>query len=106
MVLSFVQMTFVSYSKGEAMIKPWNRRLLVEMLAKEEDTATILVPDNYKPMMDRHVTAKVVGVSDDGTAELLNSKVVVESTGVEEIIIAGASHYLVLENYVVCVLDD
>jgi co-chaperonin GroES (HSP10) len=89
------------------MIKPWNRRLLVELLTKEEeDNSTILVPDNYKPMLDRHVTARVLATSTDGTAELLNSKIAVESNGVEEIIIAGAPHYLVLENYVVCVLED
>ena len=89
------------------MIKPWNRRLLVEVLIKEEDdSTTILVPENYKPILDRHVTAKVLATSEGGSAELLNSKIVVESSGVEEIIIAGVSHYLVLENYVVCVLED
>lgn len=89
-------------------LKPWNRRLLVEMFKLDEagETPQILVPEDYRPKSeeDYHVQAKVLACATDATQSLLGKEVILQSNGVEEFKVNDKIYYLVLENYVVCVL--
>ena len=91
-------------------LKPWNRRLLIEMFKPDEaeETPQILVPEGYKPKSeeDRHVQAKVLACASDATQSLQDKKVILQSNGVEEFKVNDKIYYLVLENYVVCVLEE
>jgi co-chaperonin GroES (HSP10) len=90
-------------------LKPWNRRLLVELIKEEvsEQHPQILLPENYKPKEDDpHVLARVVACASDATQSLQDQKVVLQSNGVETFKVNDKTNYLVLENYVVCVLEE
>lgn len=91
-------------------LKPWNRRLLVQLLKQEEEESgpQILLPEDYKPKTenDYHVQALVLACASDATEELQNKKIILQSNGVEEFTVNNETHYLVLENYVVCVLEE
>jgi len=94
------------------IIKPWNRRLLVALIREEEqkEASQILLPEDYKPKHkeEHYVTVQVLDVSVDAhnLFALQNKKVVVQSNGLEEIKVNDEIHYLVLENYIVCVVED
>jgi co-chaperonin GroES (HSP10) len=90
-------------------LKPWNRRLLVEMIeTDDEQTSSILVPEDYKPKheCDYHVPARVLACASDATQSLTGKRVILQSNGIEEFKVNDEMHYLVLENYVVCVLEE
>lgn len=88
-------------------ILPWNRRLLILPKQKEEEPTSILVPEDYKPTRNDHVVARVLAAADDiENQNLVSRTVVVQPNGIEEFVDAsGQTHYLVVENYIVCVLE-
>ena len=89
-------------------INPWNRRLLVGIDQEKEldNELAILIPEDYKPTSNEHLVGTVLSVATDATQDLLGKRVVVQPNGIEEIQIEGATHYLILENYIVAVLDS
>ena len=90
-------------------VKPWNRRLLVEMVeVAEEQASAILLPEDYKPNheYDYHIPARVLAGASDATLSLVGKQVILQSSGIEEFKVNGEMHYLVLENYIVCVLEE
>ena len=90
-------------------LKPWNRRVLLDIIPSEieDQTAGILVPEDYKPKRNEHVLARVLSVAEDATQTLKGRRVVVQPNGLEEFIdTEGGTHTVALENYIVAVLED
>jgi hypothetical protein len=48
----------------------------------------------------------VLACAKDATQALQNKRVILQSNGLEEFKVNDKMHYLVLENYVVCVLEE
>tara|TARA_R110002020_G_scaffold167586_1_gene355948 strand:+ start:103 stop:375 length:273 start_codon:yes stop_codon:yes gene_type:complete len=90
------------------MFKPVNRYILVEHLnvdaAKEE--SLIVLPEDYKPQQERFVTVAVVDFSEDIRFDVLSAtKLVVDRTMIEEISIGGTIYNVILDNYVVGIIE-
>ena len=87
---------------------PVNRFISIEPIIEKEESekAPILVPDNFKPKT-LHGTAKVLGVANDCNIMLgLGDRVVIDNSMVQEINVGEETTYLILENHVLCVLED
>ena len=91
-------------------LKPWNRRLWVEVTkqANEEEKPQILLPEDYKPKseQDYHTQATVLACAEDANQLLQDKKIIVQTNGLEEVTVNDKTHYLVVENYIVCVLEE
>ena len=87
-------------------VYPCNRRFLIKPLVEEEDKNQILVPEDYKPKQ-LHGLAMILGKSKDATIDAkLGETIVYEQNMVEEVSIKGETNYLLLENYILCVLEE
>ena len=87
-------------------VYPCNRRFLIKPLVEEEDKNQILVPEDYKPKQ-LHCLAMILGKSKDATIDAkLGETIVYEQNMVEEVSIKGETNYLLLENYILCVLEE
>ncbi len=88
---------------------PFNRHIIVQPEAEEpaEETAAILLPDEYRPR-PAYVVAKVVSVAEDcKVAGSLKSgdRILCNNSMIEEVKIDGEAYYLLLENYVLCLVS-
>ena len=87
------------------MFKPVNRHVLVSIRKDAPDTPSIILPEDYKPEQQKHSVVNVLEKSDDVKIKLLvGSKIVVDSSMIEEIVINNTTYNVILENYVVGVL--
>ena len=87
---------------------PLNRFISIEPIveAEEDEQAPILVPDNYRPK-SLHGKAKILGIANDckllvGTGDC----VVIDNSMVQEINVGEETKYLILENHILCVLEE
>jgi len=90
-------------------IKPFNRHILIELCDSDGDEPenTILLPDEYKPK-ELHTLATIVSTASDCKESLVSeigSKIVCTSNMIEEVKVSGKSYYLLLENYVLCLVS-
>lgn len=87
-------------------VKPWNRRLLIKLPEEEQqEESSILLPEDYKPSTGDHLIGEVLSTSTDGSPELEGKKVVFPPSSLEEIEIDGDLYYLILENYIIAVVN-
>ena len=96
-------------------LKPVNRHLLILPHREEKKTnAGVLLRDDFKQKEDRYLIATVLDVSTDCAAHFKklqrNSlteerQIVVEKAMIEEIEIKNKIYYLVLENYILGMLN-
>ena len=88
------------------MFNPVNRYILIEThAAKDTAESLIVLPEDYKPEQQKHSVVRVIEKSDDVKFNLLvGSKIVVDSSMIEEIVINNTTYNVILENYVVGVL--
>ncbi len=88
------------------MFKPVNRHILVDLDQRtDEQKSLIVLPEDYQPEQQRHSVVRVLEKSDDVKFDLLvGSKIVVDSSMIEEIVINNTTYNIILENYVVGVL--
>ena len=88
------------------MFKPVNRHILINLDDRsDEQKSLIMLPDDYKPEQQKHSVVQVLNKSDDVKFDLVvGSKIVVDSSMIEEIVINNTIYYVILENYVVGVL--
>jgi len=87
---------------------PVNKMILVEVSEEEpnEVSDTILVPDNYKATSQYEV-GFVLDTSDDCDSDLsVGDEIVFDSSMLQEVSAHGEKHYLLKENYVLCVLEE
>ena len=84
-------------------VLPKNKHVLVEPIAKEEESqSSVLLPADYKKK-DDYIVARVLKVHDSVKSEISEgSLVVAEPNMVREVTIDGATHYLLQANYVLC----
>jgi len=93
-------------------LKPVNRHLLVFPHIREEkkeDASGILLPEDYKPLSDKYVSATVLDVAPDCSTSFLrlkrdNGEIIVDRGMIEKVHYKGKDFHVVLENYVVGVL--
>ncbi len=88
------------------MFKPVNRHILIDLDQRnDEQKSLIVLPEDYQPEQQKHSVVRVVEKSDDVKFKLLvGSKIVVDSSMIEEIVINNTTYNIILENYVVGVL--
>ena len=88
------------------MFKPVNRHILVDLDQRnDEQKSLIVLPEDYQPEQQKHSVVRVVEKSDDVKFNLIvGSKIVVDSSMIEEIVINNTTYNVILENYVVGVL--
>ena len=90
-------------------LDPRNRHLLLELLPEEEEQekSAVLLPDGYKPVQNRYVAARLLERAPDCNIECsLDSVIVVENSMVNEVSYNGHTFHLVLENYVLGVIEE
>ena len=77
--------------------------MLIEGL--EDQKPLIVLPEDYRPEQQKHSVVQVLNKSDDVKFNLVvGSKIVVDSSMIEEIVINNTTYNVILENYVVGVL--
>tara|TARA_A100001011_G_C14256955_1_gene820480 strand:+ start:1152 stop:1478 length:327 start_codon:yes stop_codon:yes gene_type:complete len=90
-------------------LKPLNRHLLVIPHFKEEKTPSgVILPDDYDPERVRYIEATVIRISPDCSDSIRKikynlsdeSRIVIDSSMLQEIMVSGKKHYMILENYV------
>tara|TARA_Y100000592_G_scaffold100924_1_gene183757 strand:- start:3857 stop:4123 length:267 start_codon:yes stop_codon:yes gene_type:complete len=88
------------------MFKPVNRHILIDVGQNSEDQKPLIVlPEDYRPEQQKHSVVQVLNKSDDVKFNLVvGSKIVVDSSMIEEIVINNTTYNVILENYVVGVL--
>ena len=88
------------------MFKPVNRHILVDLDQRnDEQKSWIVLPEDYQPEQQKHSVVRVIEKSDDVKFNLIvGSKIVVDSSMIEEIVINNTTYNIILENYVVGVL--
>ena len=90
------------------IINPRNRHLLVipqDEQEQEEDRA-VLLPENYRKPQSPYVAVSVLSVAPD-VAQLLmaGDTLMVERSMLKEVTFEGETFYLVLENYILGIVE-
>ena len=85
------------------MFKPVNRHILIELANGEEAPAPLIVlPEDFKPIMEKYAVVKVVNFADDIRFELKNTpRIVVDQSMIEEIVVNKTTYNVIQDNYVV-----
>ena len=88
------------------MFKPVNRHILIDLDQRtDEQKSLIVLPEDYQPEQQKHSVVRVLEKSDDVKFNLIvGSKIVVDSSMIEEIVINNTTYNIILENYVVGVM--
>tara|TARA_R100001244_G_scaffold7419_1_gene9525 strand:+ start:156 stop:449 length:294 start_codon:yes stop_codon:yes gene_type:complete len=93
---------------------PRNRHLLVEPIPEEEkQPAAVLLPENYRPNTERYVPVRVIERAPDCKIDnemypgifVEGNVVIVESSMLNEVKYNGETFHLILENYVLGVVE-
>jgi hypothetical protein len=85
---------------------PKNRYLLVETQKQEDADTGVLLPEGYTLRKDKYVTATVLDTATDCKDTIAHgTQVVVDASMLEEVSVSGKTFEIVLENYVVGLLQ-
>ena len=90
------------------MLKPVNRYILVEVPKPSENlqALSIVLPDDYKAEQESHATVSVLGVASDVRFDLSDaSQIGVDRSMIEEINVGGTIYNIILDNYVIGIVD-
>ena len=90
------------------LLDPRNRHLLVEVLpeAEEKEKSAVLLPDNYRPTTSPYVAVRLLERAPDCSVQCSHGSVlIVEARMLNEIVYGGQTFHLVLENYVLGVIE-
>ena len=83
------------------MFKPVNRHILIDMDQRtDEQKSLIVLPEDYKPVQQKHSVVSVLNKFDLKQG----SKIIVDSSMIDEIVVENTTYNVILENYVVGVL--
>ena len=108
--LNFAQTIAVQYEVE--MFKPVNRYIHISLpKPKSKPESSLVLPDDYKPAEERHVTAKVVAFASDVRFKDqlvmhggVGTSVIIDKSMIEEITINNSKINVVLDNYVVGII--
>tara|TARA_R110000765_G_scaffold64636_1_gene125597 strand:- start:85 stop:363 length:279 start_codon:yes stop_codon:yes gene_type:complete len=88
---------------------PKNRYLLIKLQENQtEEAGTVLLPDDYKPKKSGYAVAEVLRTSyDTKHVPCVKAKdiVIINRSMVEEVEVGDSTHSIVLENYVLGVIE-
>ena len=79
--------------------KPCNRYILIQTEEEQQSKSAVLLPEDYKPKQEGFVTAKVLATSEEAS-EFANKAMT------EKVKVSGETLTLILQNYVMGVLED
>mgnify|MGYP003133594683 FL=1 len=89
---------------------PINRHILIEVLqdgGKEEDTPTILLPEDYKPSEKEYVLARVIDSATDCNEQFFeDDTIIVRQNMIEKVEVGKDTYDFILENYVLGVATE
>ena len=93
------------------MFKPVNRYIQVKINKPEQDLDEygIILPDDYNPKEEKYIVANVVSCADDVRFDIEtveNKKIVVDQSMIEEITINNETISIILDNYVVGLVEE
>lgn len=81
-------------------MKPLNRRLLIEIIKKEEHQGAFFIPKEEK--VEEFVPAKVISCAVDCSEDYTGQTVVLHSYGIEQVTVRGDSYTFIGENHLIC----
>ena len=91
------------------ILEPRNRHILVipnDDPAEPEEVGMVLVPDTYKPEQSPYVATTVLCVAPDVSQRVMGGDtIIVERSMLNEVTFEGETFYLVLENYILGVIE-
>ena len=90
------------------MLEPRNRHLLVHVCEKPapEQERTVLLPEGYEAPKSPYAAVSVLAVAPDvGQHVLAGETIIVERSMVNEVTFEGETFYLVLQNYILGVIE-
>ena len=89
------------------MLRPVNRHILVGYSPPQESADSgILLPDDYKPPTEDYVVVDVLAISDDVSIRCnTDDQIVIDKKMLQEITVGHSNYYLILENYVIGVIE-
>ena len=89
------------------MLRPVNRHILVDYSPPQESADTgILLPDDYKPPTEDYVVVDIIATSDDISIRCnTDDQIVIDKKMLQEITVGHSNYYLILENYVIGVIE-
>jgi len=89
------------------MFKPVNRYILVDLLKNKDTSESLIVlPDDYKPMEEKYAKVKVLSAASDARFPLeKGAHVIVDRSMIEEINISDTIYNVILDNYVVGIIE-
>ena len=89
------------------MLRPVNRHILVNYSPPQENADSgILLPDDYKPPTEDYVVVDVLAVSEDVSIRCnTDDQIVIDKKMLQEISVNHSIYYLILENYVIGVIE-
>ena len=101
------------YERASIPWKPTNRHLLVEPTCskknKDNKETSILLPEDFSPVESRFLTATVLSIASDCSADLKGShgqQVVIDSSMMIEVVLESRTYHLILENYVLAISTE
>ena len=90
------------------MFKPVNRHVLIKNRTPKNDSETpmgILLPDDFKHTEERYICIGVIDWAEDVRFNLVEgSKVVVDSSMIEEITVNNSTYSIIQDNYIVGII--
>ena len=89
------------------MLKPVNRHILVHYCPPEaKPDSGILLPDDYEAPTEDYISVNVLSVADDVSFMCVQGdKIIIDKKMLEEIRVEDSIYYLILENYVLGVIE-
>ncbi len=90
------------------MFNPVNRHILIEKMKSPDKggESLVVLPETYKPQEERYIEVVGLAAAPDVRFSVDNgSKLVVDRSMIEEISIGGTIYNVILDNYVVGVIE-
>jgi len=89
------------------VLRPVNRHIVVDYRPPQESTESgILLPDDYKPPTEDYIVVGVLATSDDVSIRCdVEDQIVIDKKMLQEITFDHSNYYLILENYVIGVIE-
>lgn len=85
--------------------KPCNRYILIQTEEEQEKKSAVLLPEDYKPKQEGFVKAKVLATSEEAK-EFSGKTIVINKSMTEKVKVSGETLTLILQNYVMGVLEE
>ena len=94
-------------SNNKPSFHPINRHIQIEPHDEDQKTLSgVLLPEDYSPDKQKYITATVLAISSDCSSPVKQalsggSKIIIDRSMAEEIVLSGNTYHIILENYIV-----